>query len=258
MPPMEHRTQSDGVSHSPTTGPTGQTDGFASTAWSIVLAAAQDSDGGAALDRLCRRYWKPVYTFARSSGLARADAEDATQDFFSYLLAREWLKEADPHRGSFRAFLLTLMRNFLSNRRRHDHAQKRGGTAPALSFDADGCERELAALPTLEADPASAYEKAWAACVLQSALDRLTVEQAQTGEPARFELLRPYLTQPPAPGDYERLGATLGLARNRIAVLIHRHSRRFAELIRSEVAETLSDRTNLDAELRQLLDVMSR
>ena len=77
MPPMEHRTQSDGVSASPTTGPTGQTDGFASTAWSIVLAAAQDSDGGAALDRLCRRYWKPVYTFARSSGLARADAEDA-------------------------------------------------------------------------------------------------------------------------------------------------------------------------------------
>jgi len=102
----------------------GPTDGFGSTAWSIVLAAARDVDGGAALDRLCRRYWRPVYTFARGSGLLRCDAEDATQDFFSHLLAGEWLKQADPNRGSFRAYLLTLMRNFLANRRRHDHAQK--------------------------------------------------------------------------------------------------------------------------------------
>src|SRR5258708_19146260 len=98
------------------------TDGFGSTAWSIVLAAAQDSGGGRALDRLCRRYWRPIYMFARGSGLLRCDAEDATQDFFSYLLAGEWLKQADPDRGSFRAYLLTLMRNFLSNRLRLDHA----------------------------------------------------------------------------------------------------------------------------------------
>src|SRR6185295_2185859 len=85
----------------------GPTEGFGSTAWSVVLAAAKDSDGGAALDRLCRRYWRPAYTFARRSGLDRCDAEDATQDFFSHLFAGDWLKQADPDRGSFRAFLLT-------------------------------------------------------------------------------------------------------------------------------------------------------
>jgi RNA polymerase sigma-70 factor (ECF subfamily) len=235
----------------------GQSNGFGSTAWSVVLAAAKDTGGGAALDRLCRRYWRPAYTFARRSGLPRWDAEDATQDFFSYLFAREWLKEAAPERGSFRAFLLTLMRNFLSNRRRHAHAQKRGGTQTVISFDAEAGERDLAALPANEADPAAAYERVWAGCVLQAALDRLAEEQALAGDHARFEALRPYLTQSPAPGDYERLSQTLGLSRNQIAVLIHRHSRRFAELIRSEVADTLVDRTQLELELRRLLEAIA-
>lgn len=248
---------SDPVSGALQTPAPAPTDGFASTAWSIVLAAAQDDNGGAALDRLCRRYWKPAYTYARRSGLQRWDAEDATQDFFSHLFAGEWLKRADPDRGSFRAYLLTLMRNFLSNRRRHDHAQKRGGTTPPLSLDTESCERELAALAATDADPARAYERAWAGCVLQSALDRLAEEQHTASERARFEALRPYLTQSPAAGDYERLAQTLGLSRNQIAVQIHRHSRRFAELIRHEVAETLSDRTQLDLELRRLLEVMA-
>lgn len=232
-------------------------DGFGSTAWSIVLAAAQDTEGGAALDRLCRRYWRPAYAFARHSGLPRHDAEDATQDFFRHLLAADWLKEADPQRGSFRAFLLTRLRNFLSNRRRHEHAQKRGGCAAAIPIDADACERELAALPAVEADPARAYDRAWAGCVLAGALERLAAEQAGPEAAARFAALRPYLTQPPAPGDYERLGAELGLTRNQLAVIIHRQSRRYAELIRREVAETLADRAALDAELRRLLEVLA-
>ena len=235
----------------------GPTNGFASTAWSVVLAAAQDSGGGVALDRLCRRYWRPAYTFARRSGLQRWDAEDATQDFFSHLFAGEWLKQADPNRGSFRAFLLTLMRNFLANRRRHDHAQKRGGAEPPLSLNTDDCERELASLAAVDADPARAYERAWAGCVLQAALERLAEEQTVIGGSARFEALRPYLTQSPEAGDYERLGQVLGLSRNQVAVIIHRHSRRFAELIRSEVADTLVDRTELDMELRRLLEAIA-
>jgi RNA polymerase sigma-70 factor (ECF subfamily) len=237
--------------------PGGQSNGFGSTAWSIVLAAAQDSGGGVALDRLCRRYWRPAYTYARRTGLPRWDAEDATQDFFSHLFAGEWLKQADPTRGSFRAYLLTLMRNFLSNRRRHDHAQKRGGVTPLLSLNTDDCERELAALAATDADPAHAYERAWAGCVLQAALERLAEEQVATGGSDRFEALRPYLTQSPEAGDYERLSRTLGLSRNQVAVIIHRHSRRFAELIRSEVADTLVDRTDLDMELRRLLGAIA-
>ena len=245
----------DLAGRAPSISDASQADGFASTSWSIVLAAARDSMGGEALDRLCRRYWKPVYTFARRSGLLRWDAEDATQDFFSYLLAREWLKQADPERGSFRAFLFTLLRNFLANRRRRDHAQKRGGSELARSFDVESCERELAALAAADADPAAAYERAWAGCVLESALQRLAEEQA--GEETRFVALRAYLTQSPEPGDYERLSASLGLSRNQIAVTIHRYSRRYAELIRHEVADTLVDRANLDVELRRLLEAIA-
>ena len=236
---------------------TASADGFGSTAWSIVLAAAEDATGGAALDRLCRRYWRPAYTFARRSGLPRWDAEDATQDFFGHLLAGDWLKQADPNRGSFRAFLLTLLRNFLANRRRHEQAQKRGGALRAVALDTEECERDLAALVSVDVDPALAYERAWAACVLQSALERLAAEQTEAEDAVRFAALRPFLTQAPAPGDYDRLGQTLGLSRNRIAVTIHRLSRRFAELIRAEVADTLADRSQLDGELRGLLGALA-
>src|SRR2546421_5726472 len=105
-------------------------DGFGSTAWSLVLAASRNDDGGPALNRLCRKYWKPVYTYARRSGLPAPDAEDVTQDFFAYLLERSWLKQVNPARGSFRAFLLTLFRNFLANHRRRQRAFKRSGDKP--------------------------------------------------------------------------------------------------------------------------------
>lgn len=232
-------------------------DGFGSTAWSVILAAAQE-DGAAALDRLCRKYWKPVYTFARRRGLAPWDAEDATQDFFRYLLSREWLKRADPQRGSFRAYLLTLLRNFLANRRRTEHALKRGGPARDAIFGIDADEGEVAAVPAQDADPARAYERAWAACVLEAALARLEAEQAGAGHATRFRALQPFLTRPPAPGEYERLAAGLELTRNRIALALHRLSRRLAELIRTEVADTLSDRSALDAELRLLFDALGR
>src|ERR1700678_22940 len=109
-------------------------DGFASTTWSLILAAGNAADDGRALERLCGKHWRPIYVFARRSGLSPADAEDATQEFFIELLEREWLKKADPSRGSFRAFLLTLLRNFLSNRRRVSQAERRGGEATILSL----------------------------------------------------------------------------------------------------------------------------
>jgi RNA polymerase sigma factor (sigma-70 family) len=234
------------------------TDGFASTAWSLVLAAAQNPDGEKALNRLCRRYWRPVYMYVRRSGTPRDDAEDATQDFFVYLLNREWIKQANPQRGSFRAYLLTLLRNFLSNRRRHDGALKRGGAIETLPLDTEICERELISLAAHERDPVQAYERAWAHCVLEAALERLAAEKQQAGERERFAQLRPFLTHPPGPGDYERLSESLGLPRARVAVIIHRHSRRYAELIRSEVAETLVDLGGLEVELRGLLDAIAR
>lgn len=231
-------------------------DGFGSTAWSLVLAA-QNQSNEPALDRLCQKYWKPIYAFARRSGLAPADAEDAVQDFFAYLLQRSWIQQADPERGSFRAFLLTLFRNFIANHRRRERALKRGGAERALSFDTAEGEAELAACVSALPDPAATYDRIWAQCVLHTALTRLGEEQSGPEKKRAFELLRPFVAQRPEAGDYERLARELGQPRNRIAVLIHRLSRRYAELIRIEVADTLADRKQVESELRGLLQALS-
>ena len=97
-------------------------DGFDSTNWSVVLAARKNEDQGAALNKLCRAYWRPVYVFIRRQGLPEHDAEDATQEFFAHILERSWLDHVGEERGSFRGFLYALLRNFLANRRRHAHA----------------------------------------------------------------------------------------------------------------------------------------
>jgi RNA polymerase sigma factor (sigma-70 family) len=233
-------------------------DGFGSTTWSLVLEAGKSEDGSPALERLCKKHWRPIYVFSRRSGLSTADAEDATQEFFIELLEREWLKKADPGRGSFRAFLLALLRNFLANRRRVSQSERRGGKATILSLDGVDAERELVALAVKIADPSQAYEASWANGVLRTAWDRLAREQKDAGKMTVFESLRAFVTQTPATGDYQRLSEQLGMRRGQIALLIHRLNRRFTELIRAEVAETLVDRSELDNELRFLLEVSSR
>jgi DNA-directed RNA polymerase specialized sigma24 family protein len=230
-------------------------DGFASTEWSLVLAAS--SAGGVALDRLCRTYWRPVYVYIRATGVPRTEAEDATQDFFADMLRREWLKLVDRERGSFRAFLRTSVRLFLNNRWRHAHAQKRRADR-VVPLDAEACERELAALAATDTNPAEIYERSWADCVLQAALARLANEQHAAGRSEQFQELHPYLTSAPAPGDYERIANRFKWSPGQVAVGVHRLSRRFAEVIRAEVAGTLAERQDVEIELRHLLRLVSR
>lgn len=230
-------------------------DGFASTSWSLVLAAA--TEGGAELDRLCRAYWRPVYLYIRSSGFSASDAEDATQDFFADMLKREWLKDASHERGSFRAFLMTYLRNFQANRWRREHAQKRGAEAETISLDSADCEKVLAGLADTAGSATEIYERSWAGCLLQAALTRLEQEQPAAAR-MRFQKFRPFLTLSPVPGDYARLASELELPKGQVALLIHRLSRRFQDLIRHEVAQTMIDRSDVEAELRYLLRVVSK
>ena len=231
-------------------------DGFGSTDWSLVLSAQKNVDQGGALNKLCHAYWRPVYVFIRRQGLAEHDAEDATQEFFSYILERDWLDRVGEERGSFRGFLYALLRNFLSNRRRQAHAQKRGGPRLIPSSFADD-KAELENLVAAELDPATAYDQVWAISVRRRALDRLAREQAGSPQAARFDALRPFLVSPPSSADYTRLATELGQTRNQIAVALHRLSRRYGELIRTEVSSTLADPTRVETELRRLIDVLS-
>lgn len=223
----------------------------------MIAAAAADGNVSGPLDRLCRTYWRPVYMFVRRSGFSPVDAQDVTQEFLVYFLERSWVKEADPARGSFRALLLTVLRNFLSNYRRRSRRLKRGGGLWIDSLDTAECERELEAMPGPELAPNLAYDRSWAQSVIAAAMQRLAEEQTRPGEPQRFETLRPFIVGTPEPGDYERIGGTLGLTRAQVAKAIHRLSRRFGELVRLEIAHTVRQPSDTEAELQQLLQALS-
>jgi RNA polymerase sigma factor (sigma-70 family) len=227
--------------------------GVGSTEWSLVLAAGRDDTASDALNRLCRKYWRPMYVHIRRMGVPSADAEDVTQRFFVYLIEKDWISQADPNRGSFRAFLRTLLNNFLANHHRSERAVKR--TRLQVSIDTEEGERALAESSARAADPVLAFDQTWARTVLQAAWDRLAREQAAAGRGRQFETLRPFVTQPASSGDYDRLVPLLGLQRGQLAVFIHRLSRRYADLIRSEVAETLADRSEIESELRHLVQI---
>jgi len=229
---------------------------FGSTEWSLVLAAGKESGGAEALERLCRKYWRPMYVHIRRSGIPSAEAEDVTQGFFVFLLEKDWISHADPSRGSFRAFLRTLLNNFLANHLRTKRAGKRN--AVQLSISTDEGEKALAEVAAQGKDAVTAFDSSWARAVLKAAWDRLSQEQSSTGKTVSFEALRPFLTQPASAGEYAKLSQVLGVRQGQVALMIHRLSRRYAELIRFEVAETLSDRTDLEAELRHLLLLTSR
>ncbi len=230
-------------------------DGFGSTDWSLVLSAKKSDDQGAALNKLCRIYWRPVYVFIRRQGLPEHDAEDATQEFFAYILERAWLDRVGEERGSFRGFLYALLRNFLSNRRRTAQAQKRGGGGQVIPLALAEERPELENLVARELDPAASYDQAWAISVRRVALDRLASEQEGS---ARFTALRPFLVHPPSSADYDQLARTLGQNRNQIAVALHRLSQRYSELIRTAVRSTLEDLARVEPELRALIDALSR
>jgi RNA polymerase sigma-70 factor (ECF subfamily) len=192
-----------------------------------------------------------MYVHVRRSGIQPADAEDVTQGFFVFLIDKGWIGQADPDRGSFRAFLRTLLNNYISNHQRTARAGKR--MAPLVSIDAAEGKKALADVSSQGKDPVSAFDALWAKTVLKTAWDRLEREQAAADRTRQFNALRAFVTHPAASGDYERLGQVLGMRPSRIAVTIHRLSRRYAELIRAEVAETLADRSELESELRHLL-----
>lgn len=228
------------------------------TSWSLILAAQSSAtDRRAALDRLCRLYWGPLYAYARRHGLNPADAEDATQDFFVRILADDWLDLVDRNKGRFRGYLYQSMSFHLSEARRHDAAQKRGGGAQHLSIERGPAEERFGRLAAATKDPAQAFDRAWTGTVLDLALTRLGEEEQAAGRTKRFEALRPFLTHPPSPGDYERLAESLGLVRATVAVHVHRLAKRYRELIRATVADTVADPTELDAELRHLLQSVS-
>jgi RNA polymerase sigma-70 factor (ECF subfamily) len=232
---------------------------FASTQWSIVLGARQDSDDGrAALEQLCTAYRLPIYSYLRRRGYAPADAEDHTQSFFAYLLDGDFLERPDPAKGRFRGYLVGTLRHYLANHFEKAGAKKRGAGIEFVEWTGADAEREFAAIDQPQLDPAEAYEKSWALTVLDRALRRLEQEQTAAGKARQFAQLLPFLSATPTRGDYTTAAAALGTSRTNVAVWVHRLNHRYAELVKLEVAGTVHSPEEIAAEMQHLVRALRR
>lgn len=223
---------------------------FHTTRWSVVRAAGSSppAERRAALETLCASYRPPVLAFVRRRSADAEEAEDLTQAFFARLLEKEDLRQADPARGRFRAFLLTALQHFLANERERVRARKRGeGRAPASLEDASGAALE----PAGGEPPEREFERAWARAVLARALERLAQEQREAGKEALFTHLAPLLGNDEERVPHAAIAAACGTSENASRVALHRLRRRLGELVRDEVRETVGP-----GELEDEVDVL--
>lgn len=231
---------------------------FATTRWSVVLTARDGGERGAAgaLETLCRSYWPALYGYARRRGLSPPDAEDATQAFFARLLEKDYLQGVRRERGPFRAFLQMAFKRFLANERDHAMAQIRGGGAVHFSLDFPLAERVCAEdAPHMAAD--EVFELRWALTVLDTVMRSLREEFRAAGKEAVFELLKGTLNTAKDGSDYATMATALGTSDGAVRVAAHRLRKRFRELFRAEVAETVASHEDVDVEFRHLVAVLA-
>ncbi len=232
-------------------------DYFATTRWTVVLAAGDEStpQGAQALEQLCTAYWYPLYAYIRRHGHMREDAEDLTQSFFARLLEKNYLLGLRSEKGKFRAFLLAALKHFLANEWDRASRQKRGGAATVLSLDWQDAEARYQIEPIDELSPDKLYDRAWAVALLERVITRLRDENA--GKSRLFEELKPFLTVGKAAIPYAQTAVALGISEGAVRVAVHRLRRRYRELLREEISQTLSDPAKVEEEMRALFSAFS-
>lgn len=235
---------------------------FAPTRWTLVLAAqgtqgASSTIAGRAMAELCAMYWRPLYHYVHRCGHTHHEAEDLTQEFFARLLAKKYVNSVDPAKGRFRSFLLASLKHFLANERDHIRAQKRGGNRVVISLDGLAEEARLALEPADSLTPEKAFDQAWARTVLQQTLTNLRAEFVAAGRENLFDALKYCLTGDTGPDKQSELAARLGLSTGAFKVAIHRLRRRYREILRAEIAQTVSAPEQVEDEIRQLFAVFS-
>jgi RNA polymerase sigma factor (sigma-70 family) len=208
-----------------------------------------------ALARLCEAYWYPLYAFLRGRGQGPDDAQDLTQAFFVRVLEKQTLRQADPARGRFRSFLLASLKNFAANQHDREIAKKRGGGSPLLSLEIDTAEGRFQLEPPTNETPERVFDRRWALTLLDRVLAALRDEATP---PQHFERLAVYLTGEQPQQNYAETAAALGMSEGAVKVKVHRLRRRFRDLLRQEIAHTVSAIEDIDDEIRHLWSAVGR
>jgi RNA polymerase sigma-70 factor (ECF subfamily) len=237
---------------SPGSGP------FATTHWSLVLAAGAmgTAQAAAALEHLCQAYWKPLFDYARRRQLDMHAAEDLTQSFFTRLLEKNDLSQADPARGRFRAFLLTSFQHFMANEWDRAHTLKRGGDHRIVPLDHQLHADAAADLSAIT--PEQHYERQWATTLLNRVLSRLASEQKESGNGPLFDSLKENLVRSQDAATLASISKELGLSEPATRMAVSRLRRRYQELLRDEIAQTVASAAEVDDEIRHLFQSFSR
>jgi len=224
----------------------------------VVLAAGQNdaAHAHAALEKLCRTYWYPLYGYIRRYGHSPEDAQDLTQEFFRQLLGRQSLTHADPSRGRFRSFILTAMNHFLAGEWKKARAKKRGGGCQMLSLDWVTAEERYNLEPADHSTAVRIFEKQWALTLLGQVLDRLELEYQNDGKTELFAALKQTLMGARESQPYAELAVNLGMSESSIKVAVHRMRKRYRELIRDEIAGTVDHPEDVEAEMRHLFNAL--
>jgi|SRR5579872_4538896 len=225
---------------------------FATTQWSVVLAARDPaaSQPNQAMEKLCRTYWPALFGYIRREGCGVAEAHDLTQEFFARLIEKDHLSRLHHQRGKFRSFLLTILKNFLSEERRKARAQKRGGGQATISLDAKTEEEGYLREPVDALTPDQVFERRWAQTVLQTALVRLREEYSLRGQARLFERLQDYQPHETGGQSYAEMGDELGMTEAAVKSAVQRMRQRHRQLLRDEIAQTVSKPEEIEEEIR--------
>jgi RNA polymerase sigma factor (sigma-70 family) len=234
--------------------PIGGSSGFATTRWSVVLAAGRRSSPAAAgaLAELCQRYWVPLYVYVRRRVGNVEAARDLTQEFFTRVLEKNALARADRARGKFRSFLLTSLQHFLDNEWHKARARKRGGGRMALTLDFAAKDSQLKWEPAHGWTAERLFERQWAVTLLERVLAQLRADYSAAGKEVLFDGLKGTLAGE-AKQSIAAVADRLGMTAGAVKVAAHRLRRRYREMLRAEVAETLAEGEDVDQEIRSLL-----
>jgi RNA polymerase sigma factor (sigma-70 family) len=230
---------------------------FPTTRWTLVVAAGDPrrKEARSALVSLCENYWYPLYAYLRRGGYPADQAQDLTQEFFTRVLEGRYLDRADPEKGRFRSFLLTSLKFFVADEQDRQRARKRGG-GQLVSLEFCSGEERYQREPAHEETPERIFERRWALAVLDRVVERLRSEFLQHGRAEHFERLKVFLLgQADAP--YAALAHEMNTSEGALKVAIHRLRKRYRELFRQEIADTVADPAEVESELRYLAAALS-
>jgi RNA polymerase sigma factor (sigma-70 family) len=230
---------------------------FATTHWSVVLTAqGQSTEAKAALEKLCRTYWWPLYGFVRRQGYKPEDAQDLTQAFFARLLERRDLETVRREKGRLRSYLLASLKNFLAKARHREMTVKRGEGRPLISLE-DLLARERADQePAHKLSADRIYERRWALTLLEQVLARLRAEYEAAGKLPLFDRLKELLAGESSQPSQAAIASEMRMTENAVKQAFHRLRYRYRQLLHEEIAHTVAVPDDVEDELRHFMAVL--